>query len=76
MEAFRQTFGYFSDSLHADCDREPRPAPPSVLAAVSNAKNRRDAYERVMGSYTHIPVDPKVLIEEGRFEPVSMVAGM
>jgi hypothetical protein len=69
------TFKYFSDSLMADADCRPRPEPPEVLKAVAGAADRRAAYERVMGGYNHIPVDPEVLIEEGRFEPRCMVAG-
>src|SRR5829696_6068538 len=67
-KAVWDVFLYFLDSLHADCDRVPRPAPPPVLKAVANAINRRDAYKRVMGGYTHIPIDPEALIEEGRFD--------
>jgi hypothetical protein len=69
------TFKYFLESLMADADRGPRPEPPEVLKAVANAVDRRYAVERVMNGYNHLPVDPDVLIEEGRFEPISMVAG-
>jgi hypothetical protein len=76
MEAFKATFMYLANSLRADADAAPRPEPPPVLVAVSNAKNRRDALERVLAGYNNLPVDPEALIEEGRFEPVSLVAGL
>jgi len=74
MEAFKETFGYLYASLRADA--ESRPEPPPVLRAVARAKNRRDALERVLAGYNNLPVDPEALIEEGRFEPVSMLAGL
>ncbi len=76
MEAFKETFMYLCDSLRADGDAEPRPEPPPVLLAVAGAKNRRDALERVLAGYNNLPVDSEALIEEGVFEPVSLVAGM
>lgn len=76
MEAFKETFMYLYDSMRADADAEPRPEPPPVLLAVASAKNRRDALESVLAGYSNLPVDPEALIEEGRFEPVSMVAGL
>ena len=68
-------FKYFSESLMADADCEPRPEPPEVLRAVADAADRRTAYEKVMGGYNFLPDDPEVLVEEGRFEPISMCAG-
>jgi hypothetical protein len=49
----------------------PRPEPPPVVKAAERAtENRRDAYERgVMGGYSHIPIDPEALIEEGCWRP-------
>jgi hypothetical protein len=75
-EAFMQTFTYLYESMGADCDAEPRPAPPPVLVAVAGAKDRSRALEKVLGDYNNLPVDPEALVEEGVFEPVSMVAGL
>ncbi len=74
-EVFVDTFKYFSDSLMADADREPRPEPPEVLRAVAGAEDRRAAYEKVMGGATHLPVEVEALLERGEFVPRSMVAG-
>ena len=68
-------FKYFSESLMADADCEPRPEPPEVLKAVANAADRRSAYDKVMRGYNFIPLDHEALIEEGRLEPAPLVAG-
>lgn len=75
MEAFKETFTYLYESMGADCDAGPRPEPPPVLVAVVNARDRYDALEKVLAGYNNLPVDPEALVEDGVFEPVSMVAG-
>src|SRR5215207_106192 len=75
QEAFKATFLYFMDSLRADYHRQPRPEPPKVLKTVANARDRREALSRVMGSSSFLPVDEEALIERGEFVPRSRVAG-
>src|SRR5829696_1960663 len=74
QEAFKATFLFFMDSLRADYDHEPRPEPPGVLRAVADAKDRRQALSRVMGSSSFLPVDEEALVERGEFVPRSLVA--
>ena len=74
-EAFESTFLFFSDSLRADYHREPRPAPPPLLKAVADAKDRREALSRVMGGSSFLPIDREALVERGEFVPRSLVAG-
>ena len=74
-DAVRSVFHFWSDSVMADSHEAPRPSPPPVLRAVANAKDRRDAYEKLVGGYPYIPIDPELLVQEGRFEPVSIVVG-
>jgi len=76
MEAHIETFLYLYASMEADCDAEPRPEPPPVLVAVANAKDRAGALAKVLDGYNNLPVDPEALVEEGVFEPVSLVAGL
>src|SRR5215217_4816801 len=75
QQSFWDTFTYFTVSMQADFDREERPEPPQVLKAVANAKDRRDAFERLMGGATHLPVNKEALVERGEFLPRSLVAG-
>jgi len=75
QEAFKATFLYFMDSLRADYDREPRPEPPKVLKAVTNAKDRREALSRIMAGSSFLPVNREALVERGEFVPRSLVAG-
>ena len=74
-ETGRTTFLYFADSMTADYKREPRPSPPDILQAVANAKDRSDALTRVMGDYSHLPIDREALVQRGEFAPRSLVAG-
>jgi hypothetical protein len=76
MKAFEQVFTYLYESMGADCDAEPRPEPPPVLVAVANAKDRPVALEKVLAGYNNLPIDPEALVEDGVFEPVSIVAGL
>ena len=75
QEAFKATFLYFMDSLRADYDREPRPEPPKVLKAVTNAMDRREALSRIMAGSSFLPVNREALVERGEFVPRSLVAG-
>jgi hypothetical protein len=74
-EAFESTFLFFSNSLRADYYRQPRPEPPPLLRAVVDAKDRREALSRVMGSSSFLPIDREALVERGEFVPRSLVAG-
>ncbi len=74
-EAFKITFGFFGDSLTADYRREPRPEPPDLLKAVADAKDRGGALYRVMGDFSHLPIERETLLERGEFVPRSLVAG-
>ncbi len=76
-EAFSQAFLFFSGSMKADHGGEPRPEPPPILEAVSNAKARADALERALGGFSHIlPVDKDALIQRGALVPRSLVQGV
>ena|SRR5215210_3172491 len=75
QEAFRTTFLYFTNSMRADHQREPRPEPPALLQAVASARGRREALSRVMGGSSFLPVDEEALIARGEFVPRSLVAG-
>ena len=68
-------FIYFTNSLRADYHREARPEPPECLKAVAGARNRRDAFERVMRGSSCLPVEEEALVERGEFVPRSLVAG-
>ena len=74
-KAVWDVFSYFSDSLRADFDREPRPPAPECLKAVAGAKDRRAALEGVLQGCSFLPLDETALVEEGRFQPRSLVAG-
>ena len=74
QEAFTTTFRFFSDSITADYKREPRPDPPELLKAVAAAKDRGEALSRVMGGFSHLPLDREALVERGEFVPRSLVA--
>ncbi len=75
QEAFKATFLFFSDSMHADHAREPRPEPPEIVRAVVGARDRSEALSRVMGGSSHLPLDREALVERGEFIPRSLVAG-
>jgi hypothetical protein len=75
QEVSRHTFMYFANSLTADYQRVPRPEPPDILRAVADARDRGEALSRVMGDYSHLPVDRGALVERGEFVPRSLVAG-
>ncbi len=76
-ESFSHVFQFFSDSMMADSRREPRPEPPEILKAISNARDRGDALSRAMNGYSHLlPIDRDALIERGEFVPRSLVAGV
>ncbi len=65
-EAVKDNFLFLTDCMRADCRREPRPEPPELLRAVSNARDREEALERVMGGYGHhLPLDREALVESG-----------
>ncbi len=76
-EAFSQAFLFFSDSLRADNNGEPRPDPPPILEAISNARDREDALSRALGGFGGLlPIDRDALIERGEFVPRSLLAGV
>jgi hypothetical protein len=64
MEAHKQTFLYLYESMMADADAVPRPAPPPVLVAVAGTKDRLSALEKVLDGYSNLPVDPSALVED------------
>ena len=76
MQGLIECFLYLYASMEADCDAEPRPEPPPVLLAVASARDRSRALEKVLAGYNNLPVDPEALVEDGVFEPVSLVAGL
>ncbi len=52
------------------------PAPPPVVKAIANAKNRAAAFDQVFeGDVFVLPYEREALIERGEFVPRSMVAG-
>jgi hypothetical protein len=73
-EAYKATFLYFTDSMTADYGCKPRPEPPEVLRAVADAGDRVQALSRVMGDYSHLPIDREALVERGEFVPRPLVA--
>ncbi len=76
QEAFAQAFMFFSDSMKADHNGDPRPAPPDILQAISNARDREDALSRALGGFSHLlPVDKDALLSRGEFVPRELVAG-
>jgi hypothetical protein len=76
QEAFSQAFMFFSDSMKADHNGEPRPAPPEILRAVAGARDRADALSRALGGFAHLlPVDEGALLSRGEFVGRSLVAG-
>ncbi len=74
QEAHTTTFRFFSDSMKADWKRNPRPDPPELLKVVAGAKDRGEALSRVMGGFSHLPLDREALVERGEFMPRSLVA--
>jgi len=77
QEAFSQAFLFFSDSMKADHSGEPRPEPPPILEAISNARDREEALSRALGGFSHLlPVDEGALVERGEFVPRSLVQGV
>jgi hypothetical protein len=75
QEVGKATFLFFSDSLRADYQRQPRPGPPPALRAVADAKDRREALSRVKVGSSFLPVNEEALVERGEFVPRSLVAG-
>jgi hypothetical protein len=75
MEAHIASYLYLCNSVRSDYRREPRPEPPQVLKAVSDAKDREQALSLVLAGPGLLPVDEEVLIERGEFVPRSLVAG-
>ncbi len=75
QEAWKITFGYFTDSMDADYKREPRPEPPDLLKAVADARDRSAALSLVMDGGSHLPLDREALGERGEFKPRSLIAG-
>jgi len=74
-EAVKDNFLFLTGCMRAEYKREPRPEPPELLRAVSNARDRGEALSRVMGGYNHLPLDEGLLVERGELVPRSLVAG-
>ncbi len=75
-EAFSQAFLFFSDSMRAAHSGEPRPEPPPILRAVSNARDREDALERALGGFVGLlPIDRDALLSRGELVPRSLIQG-
>ena len=52
------------------------PEPPPAVKAITRAKDRAAAFEKVYsGNFAIMPYDREALIERGEFVPVSMVVG-
>ncbi len=76
QEAFKNAFQFFSDSMRADHNGDPRPAPPEILKAVAGARDRADALSLALGGFSHLlPVDEGALVERGEFVHRSLVVG-
>jgi hypothetical protein len=76
QEAFAQAFLFFSDSMKADHNGDPRPAPPDILQAIAGARDREDALSRALGGFSHLlPVYKDALVERGEFVPRELVVG-
>jgi hypothetical protein len=73
QEEIGSMFDFGAGCLKADYNREPRPAPPEILLAVTRAKDRRAALDRLYIGF--LPIDADVLIEEGKLVPRSLIAG-
>jgi hypothetical protein len=77
QEAFGQAFQFFSDSMRADHSGEPRPDPPPILEAISNARDREDALERALGGFVGLlPIDPEALLARGALISRSLIQGV
>ncbi len=76
QEAFSQAFLFFSDSMRAAHSGEPRPDPPPILRAISNARDREDALERALGGFVGLlPIDKDALLSRGVLVPRSLIQG-
>jgi uncharacterized membrane protein YgcG len=77
QEAFSHAFQFFSDSLRAAHSGEPRPEPPEILEAISNARDREEALSRALGGFVGLlPIDRGALLSRGELVPRSLVAGV
>ena len=75
-EAYGAAFLFFSDSLRSAHSGEPRPEPPPILRAVSNARDREDALERALGGFVGLlPIDRDALLSRGELVPRSLIQG-
>jgi hypothetical protein len=76
QEAFCQAFSFFSDSMRAAHNGEPRPDPPPILEAVAGARDREDALERALGGFVGLlPIDRDALLSRGVLVPRSLIQG-
>jgi hypothetical protein len=66
-------FDHGSDCLKADFKREIRPSPPEILVAVTKARDRKTALEKLWLNL--FPYDSEALIERGVLEHRSFIAG-
>jgi hypothetical protein len=63
--------------MRADHTGEPRPAPPPILQAISNARDRGAALSLALGGFAHLlPIDKDALVERGEFVARSLVQGV
>ena len=76
-EVGTEVFMHGVDSLQADFAGEPRPDPPEILQAITRAKDRRGAVERLypQGTLALMAYDPEALAKRGEFVPRSFVVG-
>jgi len=65
-EIFSITFQHFMNVLRADHDRVARPEAPELVQAMARAKNRRRAYQQVVGGLSFLAYEEEPLVEEGR----------
>jgi hypothetical protein len=71
-----ELFGHASKSLRADYNCEPRPDPPEILRALTHAKDRKTALERLYpegGGMLFCAYDLEALAERGELVPRSFV---
>jgi hypothetical protein len=68
-----QLFLHAAACARADHARTPRPEPPATLQALTKARDRRAAADKVATSGL-FPYDREALVERGELVPRSMVA--
>ncbi len=71
-----ELFLHFCEYLRTH-DEPERPEPPEVLKALTQAKDRRAAYDEIFGSayIDMFTYDKQALVERGDLVPISVVVG-